>query len=73
MANTIQIKRKTTTGIPTIGDLAIGEFCLVIPDSILYLKKDATTLLDFPITIPITVGTTAPASPSTGDLWVDTN
>lgn len=24
-------------------------------------------------TVKITVGTTAPISPSTGDLWVDTN
>lgn len=31
-------------------------------------------LRDVLVTIPkITVGTTAPSSPTTGDLWVDTN
>lgn len=48
MANVIRIKRKTTAGAPTLGDLAVGEMCLVIPDERLYLKKDAGTLLEFP-------------------------
>ena len=47
MANTIQIKRKTTTGAPNISVLSVGELCLVIPDETLYLKKDASTLLSF--------------------------
>ena len=46
MANTIQIKRKTTTGNPSLASLAVGEFCLVIPDSKVFLKKDAVTLID---------------------------
>ena len=45
MANTIQVKRKTTTGAPTIGSLADGEFCLVVPDSLLYQRVDASTLI----------------------------
>lgn len=48
MANVIQIKRKTTTGAPTIGDLAVGEGVLVLPDNTLYYKKDAGTLLSWP-------------------------
>lgn len=48
MANVIQIKRKTTTGAPTLGALAVGEGCLVIPDNTLYYKKDAGTLLSWP-------------------------
>ena len=48
MANIIQIKRKTTTGAPTVGSLAVGEGCLVIPDNTLYYKKDAGTLLSWP-------------------------
>ncbi len=48
MANVIRIKRKTTTGAPALGALAVGEFCLVIPDDALYVKKDAGTLLEFP-------------------------
>lgn len=47
MANTIQIKRKTTTGAPAVGGLADGEYCINEVDSILYLRKDATTLLEF--------------------------
>lgn len=45
MANTIQIKRKTTTGAPALGSLSDGELCLVVPDSNLYLRVDGSTLL----------------------------
>ena len=45
MANTILLKRKTTAGAPALADLSIGEVCLVIPDSALYWKKDAATLV----------------------------
>lgn len=45
MANLIQLKRKTTAGAPTVGQLAVGEVCLVIPDEVIYWKKDATTLV----------------------------
>ena len=45
MANVIQLKRKTTAGAPTLGSLAVGEVCLVIPDEALYWKKDAGTLV----------------------------
>lgn len=47
MANVIRIKRKTTTGAPALGSLQVGEFCLVIPDNTLYIKKDAGTLLSY--------------------------
>ena len=47
MANVIRIKRKTTTGAPQLTDLAVGEFCINIPDETLYLKKDVTTLLSW--------------------------
>lgn len=45
MANVIQLKRKTTTGAPSIGSLAVGEICLNIPDETLYWKKDGSTLI----------------------------
>lgn len=45
MANTIQIKRKTTTGAPLLSSLSDGEMCLVVPDSNLYMRTNATTLL----------------------------
>lgn len=45
MANSIKIKRKTTTGAPTLGDLVDGEFCVVVPDSELYLRVNSSTLI----------------------------
>lgn len=48
MANIIQIKRKTTTGAPSLGQLSVGEGVLVLPDNTLYYKKDAGTLLSWP-------------------------
>jgi hypothetical protein len=47
MANVIQLKRKTTSGAPTLGSLAVGEACFVIPDETLYIKKDAGTLVSW--------------------------
>ena len=38
MANTILIKRKTTAGAPTTGQLAVGEMCLVIPDNAILVE-----------------------------------
>ena len=43
--NIILIKRKTTSGAPTTGQLQVGEMCLVIPDNALYWKKDASTIV----------------------------
>lgn len=45
MSNTVQLKRKTTAGAPSLGQLAVGELCFVIPDSTLYIKKDAGTIV----------------------------
>lgn len=47
MANTIQVKRKTSAGAPTVGSLADGEMCLVVPDSLLYQRVDSSTLISF--------------------------
>ncbi len=44
MANTIQIKVKTTTGAPTAGQLASGELCFVDPDNDLYIKKQDNSI-----------------------------
>lgn len=46
MANTIQIKRKTTTGAPALGSLSDGEFCLNTVDNLLYVRVNGTTLLE---------------------------
>jgi hypothetical protein len=45
MANIIKIKRKTTTGAPSLAQLDIGEGCIVVPDETLYFKKDAGTII----------------------------
>ena len=63
MANTILIKRKTTTGAPSLVALAVGEMCLVVPDDTLYFKKDTGTLLSFP----------AGAGSGTGDMLKSEN
>jgi len=44
MANTIRIKRKTTTGAPTLGSLVDGEMCLVEPDGDLYIRNDGAII-----------------------------
>jgi hypothetical protein len=55
MANQILIKRKATAGAPTAGQLAVGEMCLVLPDSAIYWKKDASTIIG-PIIVNTAVG-----------------
>lgn len=45
MANQILIKRKLTAGAPALANLAVGEMCVVIPDSAIYWKKDASTIV----------------------------
>ena len=57
MANQLLLKRKLTTGAPSLAQLAVGEPCLVIPDNAIYWKKDATTIVG-----PILV------NPATGDM-----
>lgn len=55
MANTILLKRKNTTGAPSLASLSVGEPCLVIPDNALYWKKDASTLVG-PIMVNVATG-----------------
>lgn len=68
MANIIQLKRKTTAGAPTVGSLAVGEVCLVIPDESFYWKKDAGTLVG-----PIGVGSVAAWGAISGTLSSQTD
>jgi hypothetical protein len=71
MANTILIKRKTTTGAPSSVSLQTGEMCLVVPDKQVYIKNGDGTVTK--LNKEITVSNTPPTSPQVGDLWVDTN
>lgn len=68
MANIIKIKRKTTTGAPALGQLDVGELCFVTPDSTLYIKKDAGTIIG-----PFTAGTAAAWGAITGTLSAQTD
>lgn len=72
MANIIKVKRKTSSGAPSLASLSEGEFCLVVPDAILYQRCNGA-LIQINNNPKITVGTTAPLNPSTGDIWIDTN
>jgi hypothetical protein len=45
MANQILLKRKLTSGAPSLAQLAVGEMCLVIPDNAIYWKKDSGTII----------------------------
>lgn len=47
MPNTIQIKRKTTTGAPSLSSLTDGELCLVVPDNVIYQRVNSSTLVSF--------------------------
>lgn len=68
MSNPILIKRKTTAGAPALGQLSVGEICLVIPDNALYIKKDAGTIIG-----PFVAGTAAAWGAITGTLSSQTD
>jgi hypothetical protein len=68
MANIIKIKRKTTTGAPALGQLEIGELCFVTPDNVLFIKKDAGTIIG-----PFSPGTSAAWGAITGTLSTQTD
>lgn len=68
MGNTIQVKRKITTGAPDPALLAVGEHCYVLSDKKMYIKNldGSITLLN----LAITSGTAAPAGGSDGDIYL---
>ena len=72
MANTIKIKRKTTTGLPSLAQIAIGEGVLNEVDNNLTYRKSDNSLLTFSQgTSPnITSGTAAPSGGSDGDIYL---
>lgn len=73
MANTIKIKRKTTTGAPAIGDLVDGEMCLVVPDNVVYLRVSASLLISYLPIAPITqVDYDALVTPNANTLYLIT-
>ena len=76
MAQLVQLKRSAVANqVPTTGQLSLGELAINTFDGKLYLKKNNGTdsIIRIGIDYNITVGTTAPSSPSTNDIWIDTN
>lgn len=81
MANNVLIKRSAVPSkVPTTGDLQLGELAVNTYDGKLYMKKDNGTASVIEIgagggggTNTYTQSATAPASPSVGDRWLDTD
>ena len=72
----------TTLILPGAANIttAAGDSCLVVSENgtdnvrvVVYLRATGYPLLLGSGTASITVGTSAPSSPTTGQLWVDTN
>ena len=75
MANTVRLKRSAVQGkAPVVGDLSLGELAVNTYDGKLYMKKERwlDAIVEIGAGGSITVDSSAPSSPSTGDLWYDT-
>ncbi len=75
MASTIKFKRSAVDGkIPTLADLELGEMAINTYMGKMFIKRDRNGVEEIlQIGSEIAVGTTPPANPSVGDLWIDTN
>ena len=79
MAQTIKLKRSSTTGnVPTTSQLDLGELAINTADGKMFIKKDVSgteSIVEInevrPGAINFTVSTTAPSSPEVGDMWKD--
>lgn len=78
MANKIVLKKSSVPAkVPLSTDLDYGEVAINYADGKLYYKKADNTIGAFSASgaggVTFTTGTSAPASPQTGDEWLDTN
>lgn len=73
MPNKIRITRKTTTGIPSLAQLAIGEGCINTFDNTLHYKKDAGTILTFQLAADILSSAALTGSPTAPTVASNTN
>jgi len=79
MAQTIKLKRSSTTGnVPTTSQLDLGELAINTTDGKIFIKKDVSgteSIVEInevrPGAINFTVSTTAPSNPEVGDMWKD--
>jgi len=73
MANVIQVKRKTTTGVPSLAQLAIGEGCINTVDNTLHYKKDASTILTWKVSADILASPALTGTPTAPTASANTN
>jgi hypothetical protein len=78
MANKIVLKKSSVPAkVPLSTDLDYGEVAINYADGKLYYKKADNTIGAFSASgaggVTFTTGTSAPASPQSGDEWLDTN
>ena len=79
MAQTIKLKRSSTTGnVPTSSQLDLGELAINTTDGKIFIKKDVSgteSIVEInevrPGAINFTFSTTAPTNPEVGDMWRD--
>ena len=79
MAQTIKLKRSSTTGnVPNTSQLDLGELAINTTDGKMFIKKDVSgteSIVEInevrPGAINFTVSTTAPSNPEVGDMWKD--
>ena len=79
MAQTIKLKRSSTTGnVPTTSQLDLGELAINTADGKMFIKKDISgteSIVEInevrPGAINFTVSTTAPSNPEVGVMWKD--
>jgi hypothetical protein len=73
MANVIKIKRKTTTGLPSLAQIEVGEGVLNEVDNTITYRKSDNSLLTFSQGgggTTITSGTPTPTGGSDGDIYL---
>jgi hypothetical protein len=76
MANKLILKRSSVAAkVPLSTDLEVGELAVNLADAKLYTKNSGGTVIELTGGggggASVTVSTTAPVSPSAGDLWWD--
>ena len=73
MTITFKPKRSETgSSVPAVGDLAVGEIAVNTVDKKIYIKDSGNSIIDLSAAgagASVSIGATPPGSPSSGDLW----
>lgn len=76
MSTKVLLKKSSITGkAPVVGDLSYGELAINYADGVLYYRKSDDTIQQIGGTggTAFTYDSSAPSTPNTGDVWVDSN